>query len=95
MSIAGADAVGLAEIFGPIAHPDRVCLIEILGHGEHNVSELAAMLELPTTRVSQHLGILRLCRIVVVRREGQSRYYRLRQPEFASWIAALSALVEE
>jgi DNA-binding transcriptional ArsR family regulator len=92
VSIANTDATGLAEIIRPIAHPDRIRLIELLGCGELTVTDLGVMLGLPATRVSQHLGILRLCRIVEARVGGRNRYYRLRSPEFAAWIAGLADL---
>ena len=73
----------LAEIFKAIAHPDRVRLIEELGSGERDVNTLV---ELPGPRVSQHLALLRLQRLVEERREGRRHLYRLARPEIAQWI---------
>ena len=76
----------LAEIFKLLAHSDRIKLVEELRDGEHSVGEIAESLGIPSTRVSQHLSILRAHRIVEERRDGRMRYYHLVQPDFAGWI---------
>jgi DNA-binding transcriptional ArsR family regulator len=76
----------LSEIFKILAHPDRVRIIEELGAGERDVNSLVAQLDLPGPRVSQHLAMMRAHRVVEERREGRHHYYRLIQPEIASWI---------
>ena len=60
----------LGEIFKVLAHPDRIRLIEELRAGEKDVNTLSERLELPSPRVSQHLSLLRLHRIVAERREA-------------------------
>ena len=76
----------LSEIFKILAHPDRVRIIEELGLGERDVNTLGEQLELPGSRVSQHLAMMRAHRIVEERREGRRHFYRLIQPEIANWI---------
>jgi DNA-binding transcriptional ArsR family regulator len=76
----------LSEIFKAIAHPDRIRLIEELRTGEKDVNTLTELLDLPGPRVSQHLGLLRLHRLLEERREGRRHIYRLSQPEIAEWI---------
>ena len=66
----------LASIFKVVAHSDRICIIEELGDGEKDVNTLAERLELPGTRVSQHLSLLRAHRIVEERREGRHQRSR-------------------
>ncbi|MEQ8233625.1 MAG: metalloregulator ArsR/SmtB family transcription factor [Gammaproteobacteria bacterium] len=78
----------LAEMFKLLAHPDRIRLIEELGAGEKDVNTLAEASALASTRVSQHLSLLRAHRIVEERREGRHRYYHLQQPDMAAWIVA-------
>ena len=78
----------LAEVFKVVAHPDRIRLIEELRRGEMDVNSLAETLDLPGPRVSQHLKLLRLHRIVEERRDGRRHFYHLVQPEFAGWIIA-------
>ena len=84
----------LGEIFKVLAHPDRIRLIEELRLGEKDVNTLSENLDLPGPRVSQHLGLLRLHRIVEERREGRHHYYHLVQPEFAAWIVEGLEFVE-
>jgi len=76
----------LADIFKMLSHPDRIRLIEELRAGERDVTTMHEILDLPTTRVSQHLALLRTHRIVEERREGRHVYYQLTQPDLADWI---------
>jgi DNA-binding transcriptional ArsR family regulator len=76
----------LADLLRLLAHADRLRLIEELRLGEKDVTGLAAALDLPATRVSQHLGLLRAYRLVEERRAGRSHYYRLANPQLAAWI---------
>lgn len=84
----------LAEVFKVLSHPDRIRLIEELRVGEKDVNTLTEALELPGPRVSQHLGLLRLHRIVEERREGRHHFYHLVQPDFADWIVEGLTYVE-
>ena len=76
----------LAELLGVLAHADRVRIVEELRSGERDVGSLAASLEVASSRVSQHLSVLRAHRIVHKRRESRHVYYRLAHPELATWL---------
>jgi DNA-binding transcriptional ArsR family regulator len=76
----------LADLFRTLAHADRIRLIEELRHGAKDVMTIAAALGLPTTRVSQHLSLLRAHRLVEERRSGRNHIYSLAQPALAGWI---------
>ncbi len=76
----------LADLLKLLAHADRLRLIEELRTGEKDVTSLAYALELPATRVSQHLAQLRAHRLVEERRDGRSHFYRLSHPHLADWI---------
>lgn len=69
-----------------ISHPDRLRLIAALRRDELDVQSIADALELPATRVSQHLSVLRARRIVDRRSDGRHRRYRLAEPALAHWI---------
>lgn len=84
----------LAEVFKLIAHPDRIRLIEELRMGECDVNTLAQKLDLPPTRLSQHLSLLRAARMVAERRNGRQHLYSLAQPQIARWITDGLAFVE-
>ena len=76
----------LADLFRLLAHGDRLRLIEDLRGGEKDVTGLAQALDLPATRVSQHLALLRAARLVEERRDGRSHFYRLAHPHLAAWV---------
>lgn len=84
----------LAELLKLIAHPDRLRLIEELRLDEKDVSNIATALDLPPTRVSQHLASLRAHRLVQERREGRKHYYRLTRPAIAAWIVEALEFLE-
>lgn len=76
----------LSDVVKVIAHPDRIRLIAALRRDEVDVQSLADALDLPATRVSQHLSVLRAHRIVDRRSDGRHRHYRLAEPAIAQWI---------
>lgn len=84
----------LAELFKVISHPDRIRVIEELHSSERGVNELAETLDLPPTRISQHLSLMRAHRFVEERRDGRHHLYHLVQPEIAQWIIEGLSFVE-
>jgi DNA-binding transcriptional ArsR family regulator len=76
----------LATLLGVLSHPDRVRIIEELRTEEHDVSFLAAQLEVAQARVSQHLSVLRAHRLVRTRREGRHVFYQLANARIADWL---------
>ena len=76
----------LADLFKLLAHADRLRMVEELGAGEMDVTGLAAALDLPATRISQHLALLRAQRLVEERRDGRNHFYRLANPHLAAWV---------
>jgi DNA-binding transcriptional ArsR family regulator len=78
----------LAEIFGVLAHPDRIRLIEELRRGEIDVNGLTQALGLTHSRVSQQLAVLRSHRLVAERRDGRHVFYHLSDPRIAEWVLA-------
>lgn len=87
-------AAELAEIFRTTGHPDRIRIIEELRTEEKDVKTLVDRLQLPGPRVSQHLSLMKAHRIVEERRDGRQHFYRLTQPEIATWIVEGLAFVE-
>jgi len=79
-------ATELANLLRQISHPDRIRLIQELQVGGYTVNELADTLDITPTRVSQHLAVLKALGLVEVEAQGQSRRYRLLQPELAPWL---------
>jgi ArsR family transcriptional regulator, virulence genes transcriptional regulator len=70
-----------AEICQTLANPKRLRIINILREKEVSVTELLSILKVPKANLSQHMTVLRNKGIVVVRREGNTVYYRLARPK--------------
>ncbi len=66
-----------ARLGKALASPHRLEIIEVLAQCERPVEALAAETGLTVANASQHLQVLRAARLVEVRREGVSMYYRL------------------
>lgn len=76
----------LANVLRQISHPDRIRILFKLQSGDQTVNEMAEALEIPPTRVSQHLAVLRALSLVETESQGQNRLYGLAQPELALWL---------
>ena len=84
----------LGELMRALAHPQRIMIIEHLRAGERDVSSMAAWLDVSTSRISQHLSVLRAHHLVRERREGRHVYYSLVAPPIAAWLANGLSFVE-
>lgn len=67
----------LVETAEAIFDPYRLQIIKLLQSREMCVCELAAVLNLSSPRISQHLAVLKRANIVKERREGKWIYYSL------------------
>ena len=85
----------LAELLAVLGHPHRIRIIEELREGECAVASLRDTLGISHSGVSQHLMLLRAHRIVSERRQGRHVFYRLRQPEMASWLLGATEFLEQ
>jgi DNA-binding transcriptional ArsR family regulator len=71
-------SVAAARLFKVLADPTRLALLRRLAEGEASVSELvAAVGNPPQSRVSNHLGCLRWCELVISEKVGRNVVYRL------------------
>lgn len=77
--IPGPDEAGtLAQLFKLLGEPRRTrILYALLEVGELCVCDLAAVVEVPETTVSQALRLLRTAGVVANRRSGRMIFYRL------------------
>ena len=66
-----------AEICAGLADPKRILILYALSEKPHNVTELAALLDLSQPMVSRHLKILRERGMVSTTRSGSSIEYSL------------------
>jgi DNA-binding transcriptional ArsR family regulator len=68
---------GLADVFGILADATRAKLVFALSQEELCVCDLAGLLGLHVSTVSQHLRLLRTARLVRHRKDGRMVCYRL------------------
>jgi len=66
-----------ARLGKALANPHRLELLDVLAQCERTVEALAQETGLSVANASQHWQVLRAARLVEVRREGVSMYYRL------------------
>ncbi len=66
-----------------LAQDTRYDLVRHLAQGEHCVCDLEALLNLPQSKVSYHLNILKEAGLVTSEQRGKNMYYALsREPFF-------------
>ncbi|WP_425557437.1 ArsR/SmtB family transcription factor [Deinococcus aluminii] len=75
-------APGVLDQLKALSHEIRFELVRHLAGGERCVCDLEALLALPQSKVSYHLGILREAELVSSKQRGKNTYYRLRQDQF-------------
>lgn len=72
---AAADEV--SEFLKVLSNRHRLLILCQLVEGERTVGELARLLGLRASNVSQHLALMRRDRLVVGRRDGHAVWYRI------------------
>ena len=84
-----------AQVCSGLADPNRILIIYSLKDGPHNVSEIAAQVELPQTTVSRHLKILRERGIVRFERDGQMINYHLTDRRYVQALDILRGVLAD
>jgi DNA-binding transcriptional ArsR family regulator len=72
-----------AEISKTMANPIRLAILHFLKNGEKTVNELAELVGVSQSNVSQHLALLRQRQIVKTRKAGSSTYYSVSSPKIS------------
>ncbi len=83
------NAARASRFLKALANEKRLLLLCHLVEGERSVSELAALVDLGQSALSQHLAKLREDRLVATRRASQSVYYRLADPKVTEFVGLL------
>lgn len=83
------------HVFGALANPDRIRLLEALRNGERCGCELMVVLDAPQSTVSTHLRRLRDAGLVKDRRKGKWTYYRIADGAVLDLLDLAVALQEE
>ena len=79
LSVAQDAYKNTARILKTLADPTRLRLLEILKQGEHNVTALRPILDLPQPAVSHHLALLKDADLIIARRTGRKIFYKLNE----------------
>jgi len=88
-----ATAAGKAsELMKTLGHKDRLMVLCHLISGEKSVGELAGLLDIPQSPLSQHLARMRKEQLVKTRRQAQTIYYSIDSPEAASMVQLMHEL---
>ena len=74
-------AAQASELMKTLGHKDRLMVLCHLVEGEKSVGELTQLLEIPQSRLSQHLARMRQESMVKTRREAQTIYYSIDSPK--------------
>jgi DNA-binding transcriptional ArsR family regulator len=77
---ADQDLQRYTAVMRALADAKRLCVLEVLAAGERSVSELSHEIGCQVPNMSQHLSVLRSAGLVATRRQGNTVYYRLRDP---------------
>ncbi len=85
----------MAETFKLLGDPTRLRVVQALSHGELCVCDLATLLGVGRTAISNHLSLLRGMRLVNYRREGKLAYYSLADDHITTLLAECLEHVQE
>lgn len=81
-----------STLLSAIANEKRLLILCQLVNGERSVTELAELLDIRQSTVSQHLALLRKDGLVRARRDAQTLYYSLVGEEARSVLETLYSL---
>jgi len=75
-----------------LGHKDRLMILCHLAEGEKSVGQIADLLEIPQSPLSQHLSRMRKENLVETRREAQTIFYSLKSGEASRIVEVLYEL---
>ena len=84
-----AAAQNASDLMKTLGHKDRLMVLCHLSSGEKSVGELARLLEIPQSPLSQHLARMRKENLVQTRREAQTIYYSIASDEAARFVCLM------
>ena len=89
MAVAAGKA---SELMKTLGHKDRLMVLCHLIPGKKSVGELARLLDIPQSPLSQHLARMRKEALVTTRREAQTIYYSIASDEAARIVGLMHEL---
>ncbi len=81
-----------SSLMKTLGHKDRLMILCHLADGEKSVGEIADLLEISQSPLSQHLSRMRKEELVDTRREAQTIYYSLKSGEASKIVGVLYEL---
>ena len=66
-----------ADFCKTLSHPTRLMILALLAKREMSVGEIAEVIGVPLSNVSQHLAVLKAQNVVTTRKDGQTVHYSL------------------
>lgn len=84
----------LALITHSLASPQRIELLDYLAQAERSVDELSQLADLSTANTSRHLQILKQNGLVLMRKQGKSRLYKIAGDDVIQLISCLRKTAE-
>ena len=81
-----------SELMKTLGHKDRLMVLCHLTSGEKSVGELAKLLDIPQSPLSQHLARMRKESLVTTRREAQTIYYSIASEDAARIVGLMHEL---
>ena len=81
-----------SSLMKTLGHKDRLMILCHLADGEKSVGQIADLLEIPQSPLSQHLSRMRKEGLVDTRRQAQTIYYTLKSGEASRIVEVLYEL---
>jgi ArsR family transcriptional regulator, virulence genes transcriptional regulator len=81
-----------SDLMKTLGHKDRLMVLCHLTNGEKSVGELAGLLDIPQSPLSQHLARMRKEKLVKTRREAQTIFYSIASPEAEQFVRLMHDL---
>lgn len=88
-------ATTAAKLFRGLSDPTRLALLLALLDGEQRVTDLVARVGTSQANVSNHLGCLKECGLVVSRPEGRQSFYAIANPNVVALLTATEDFLED
>ena len=85
-------ATHASALMKTLGHKDRLMILCHLAGGEKSVGQIAELLEIPQSPLSQHLSRMRKEDLVNTRREAQTIYYSLKSGKASKIVEVLYEL---
>jgi len=84
-----------AKLFRGFSDPSRLSILEALRDGPRAVNEIVRATELTQSNVSNHLGCLRDCGLVICEQRGRYSYYQLSDPRVEELLSLADQLLAD